>query len=187
MWVGLLTADNANAAGSEDHTPLEALLYQIANVLILLGVIFYFARKPIIDFLANRRDQIQGDVAAAAELLSEAEARHREIQGNLANLESEIENLQEQSSRRAEEEAERILAEARRSAERIQADATAAIDQELLRAQRELRSEAAGLAVDMAGDILKQQVSDTDRERLLDEFIDRVESGNETPTRGADG
>ena len=85
--------------------------------------------------------------------------------------------LQSQARERAEEESQRILAEAQRSAERIQSDASAAIDQELLRAQRDLRAEAAALAVDLAAEILSQQVGDADRERLLDEFISRVEGG----------
>jgi F0F1-type ATP synthase membrane subunit b/b' len=57
--------------------------------------------------------------------------------------------------------------------------------QELLRAQQELRAEAAGLAVDLATEILKEQVGDSDRQRLLDEFITRVEPRSDNHDQGA--
>ena len=67
-------------------------------------------------------------------------------------------------------------AEAQESAERIQRDAVASVEYELRRAQDALREEAATLATELAGQILSQQVGDSDRDRLMDEFISRVES-----------
>ena len=183
----VLVAGVARAAGDGEPPGWKEFLYQLLNLAILVGVIVYFARKPLLGYLAGRRSQIQSDLDTAASLLSEAEARHQEIQGKLSELQSEVDALQSQARERAEEESKRILAEAQRSAERIQSDASAAIDQELLRAQRELRSEAANLAVDMAAEILSQQVGDADRERLLDEFISRVEGGAASSTSDTNG
>ena len=183
----VLGAGVARAAGGGEPPGWEEFLFQLLNLAILLGVIVYFARKPLLEYLGGRRSQIQTDLDTAASLLSEAEARHQEIQEKLSELQSEVDTLQSQARARAEEESKRILAEAQRSAERIQSDASAAIDQELLRAQRELRSEAASLAVDMAADILSQQVGDADRERLLDEFISRVEGGAAPSTSDTNG
>ena len=180
--VFLMMSTTAQAVGSDEPPgPLE-LFFQLFNFAILIGVIIYFARKPVQAYLGERRGQIQGDLESAASLLTAAEERHEEIQRKLNELQSEIEALQEVARQRAEEESERILAEAQRSADRIHSDASAAIEQELARAQRELRSEAAGLAVDMAAEILSQQVGEPDRERLLDEFIERVEDGTDALT-----
>ncbi len=161
---------------------LQDLIYQAINLLILLGVIFYFARKPVTDYFASRRSDIKLDLDRAGELLAAAEARNAEIQRKLADLESQIEEIRELSRRRADEESERILAEARKQAERVRADARAAAEQELLRARRELRTEAADLAAELADRLLVENIGDNDRERLLDEFITRVES---TPTPNA--
>jgi F-type H+-transporting ATPase subunit b len=168
-----LASDDAHGGDSSE------LIYTAINLAILLAVLVYFARKPIQQFFASRRAQIQGDLDSAASLLSEAEQRNSEIQRRLVDLESQIEEIRETTRRRAEEESEHILAEAHKTAERIQTDAAAAVDQELLRAQRELRAEAADLALQLASDMLREQVADSDRERLLDEFITRVEPGSE--------
>lgn len=185
--VVFFAAGTAWAAGSGEPPGWEELLFQLLNLGILLGAIIYFARKPVLEYFQGRHAQIKGDLETAAALLTEAEERNAEIQSKLAALQAEVEELQSQARTRAEEESQRILAEAQRSADRIQADATAAIDQELLRAQRELRAEAAGLAVDMAADILSQQVGDADRARLLDEFISRVEEGDASSASGSNG
>ena len=69
--------------------------------------------------------------------------------------------------------------DARATAERIRRDAAAAVDQELRRAQTQLREEAADLALELAATKLRDQVGDSDRDRLVDEFITRV-----TPAAG---
>ena len=174
----LLLASPALAAeGGEDAVKIT--VWQGINLLILVGVIVYVGRGPVMAFFGDRRSQIQNDLDEAARLLAEAETRNSELQRRIVDLGSEIEEIRETTRSRAEDESERILAEARKAAERIRSDAKAAVDQELRRAQTELRDEAASLALSAAADILRQQIAESDRERLLDEFITRVEpSGN---------
>ncbi len=173
-------------ASSEEHAgPTTAdLLWQAANLALLLIVLVVLARKPIQNFFGDRRAEIVGDIESASELLKGAEQRHAEWQRKLADLESELTEIQSNSRQRAEEERDQILAAAHDTAERIKSDAVAAVDQELRRAQEELRDEAANLAVNLATQLLKENVDDRDRDRLLDEFITRVEpnstsAGNE--------
>jgi len=174
--AGLIVASPALAAGGGEDA-VKITIWQGINLLILIGVIVYAARGPVMAFFGDRRSKIQNDLEEAARLLSEAETRNSELQRRLVDLGSEIEEIRETTRARAEEESERILAEARKAAERIRADATAAVDQELRRAQNELRDEAASLALSAAADILREQIAESDRDRLLDEFITRVEPG----------
>jgi F-type H+-transporting ATPase subunit b len=179
----VLVAGSAQAAGGGgDHDPVTEAIFQGINLLIVLGLLVYFGRVPIREFFASRRSTIRSELDQAAELLNQAEQRNAELQRRLVDLSSEIEDLREAASQRAEQEAERILADARATAERIRRDAQAAIDQELRRAQSELREEAADLALEIAARKLSENVTDSDRDRLMDEFITRVE-----PSLGAEG
>jgi F-type H+-transporting ATPase subunit b len=162
---------------------LKELIYQALNLALLLGVLIYFGRKPISEFFSTRRSGIQSELSEAADLLTQAELRNSELQRRLVDLGSEVEGIREEAGRRAEEEADRILADARTTAERIRRDAQAAVAQELRRAQSELREEAADLALELAARKLNEQVGEADRERLVDEFILRVEA---SPGEGAD-
>jgi len=186
-FVGLvaalaLCAGAAQAAGGGGADPITEAIFQGINLAIVLGLLVYFGRGPIREFFATRRSTIRDELDQAAELLDQAEQRNAELQRRLVDLSSEIEGLREVASQRAEQEAERILSDARATADRIRRDAQAAIDQELRRAQSELREEAADLALEIAARKLNENVTDGDRDRLIDEFITRVE-----PSMGAEG
>ena len=90
-------------------------------------------------------------------------------------MNEQLAEIRETSRDRAEAEGERILADARAAAERIRNDARAAVGQELRRAREELRQEAADLSVELAAGILRGQVTPGDRDRLVDEFIEKIE------------
>ena len=173
-----LAAGVAQASGEEHASEGDALkdmMFQALNLALLLAVLIYYGRKPIAEFFGTRRDGIASELSEAADLLSQAEQRNAELQRRLVDLDSEVEGIREEAGRRAEEEAERILDDARASAERIRRDAQAAVAQELRRAQSKLRDEAADLAMEMAAQKLGEQVGEADRDRLVDEFITRVE------------
>ena len=165
------------------------MIWQAVNLLILLGVVLYFARKPIQNFFADRREQIKNDLDESARLLESAETRYAEWQRKLIELDQETQRIKSEGVRHAEEDAAQILADAQAAAERIHRDAEAAVEQELRRAQQELRAEAVALATELAERILTEQLADSDRERLLDEFILSVEPGKPgaapDSTRGA--
>ena len=171
----LAVASPALAAGGGSGPSASELIWQAVNLVLLLGVLFAVARKPITAYFAERREQIQNDIKSADKLLAESKKQFSEWQGKLVELEAEVQTIRDETRQRAQDERDQIVAAAHDSAERIRADAVAAVDQELRRAQVELREEAANLAVDLAASIITEQVDDRDRDRLLDEFITRVE------------
>jgi len=170
----------AASGGGESHFPK----WELFNFAILLGVIAYFGRGPLRELFATRRATIAADIEAASELLEAAEARNAEWEQKLAALDREAAELRDAARERAENDRERILAEAHEAAERIQRDAVASVEQELRRAQDALREEAAQLATELAAGLLRDEIGDADRDRLVDEFISQV--GAE-PSAGARG
>jgi len=168
----LLSAAPALAAGDGGGLPI----WDVINFAILVGALIYFGRGPMQEMFSTRRTAIASEMEAASALLDQAEARNAEWQRKLADLDRDLEDIRVTARRRAEEERERILAEASEAADRIQRDAVASVDQELRRAQDELRQEAASLATELASGILQNEVGDSDRDRLVDEFISRVGS-----------
>jgi len=178
----LLVALPAFASGGEEAGG-EGLLWPIVNFALLIAVLFYLARKPVQAFFAGRRQAISDELEQAAELQRQAEERHARWQRKLVDLERELEEIRRLGRERAEAEREQILADARAGAERIERTARTAIDQELRRARELLRDEASQLAVELASGLLRERVTDADRDRLLDEFIARVEQAPDAPRR----
>jgi len=173
----LLALPALPAHAAEEHAGgLNSILLNAANLAILIAVLVYFARKPLRAYFDKRRADIQGELRAAADQLSTAESTYAKWQRRMIDLEAELDEIRMTSRQRAEAERERIILAARATAERIRRDATAAVDLELRRAREILREEAAQLAIQLAGDRLAREVNDADRDRLIDEFIDRIES-----------
>lgn len=164
----------ASASAASEGGAMD-LVWRIVNLLILFAILYAVARKPIQAFFADRRDGIQGDVQEAAKLHKQAEERYAKWQRQLADLDAELEEIRRVSAQRAAAERERILADATAAGERIRNDAHTAVEQELRRAREELREEAADLAIQLAGGMLRDQVSEEDRTRLIDEFISKVD------------
>jgi F-type H+-transporting ATPase subunit b len=172
--LGLLP--HAALAATEGHEGGGwSFFWQVLNLVLLVGVLVWFGRLPVRQFFGERRHRVREDLESSARLLSEAEARLAEWQAKLASLDAEIAEAHATSHRLAEAERERILAEARSSAERIRRDATTAVDQELRRARASLRAEAADLALELAERILREELTGADRERLVAEFVERLE------------
>lgn len=184
-WAALclvLAAAPAWASGGEEGGG-ESLLWPAVNFALLIGALIYFARKPVQAFFASRRGAIHDELERSAELQRQAEERHARWQRKLVDLERELDEIRRLGRERAEAEREQILADARAGAERIERTARSAIDQELRRAREQLREEASQLAVELASGLLRERVTDADRDRLLDEFIARVEQAPAAPRR----
>jgi F-type H+-transporting ATPase subunit b len=172
----VLLAPALALASDEGGAHQSSLLWHAINLALVVGVIGYFARTPIRTYMAERRQNIEAGIEAARHELSEAESRLAACNGRVASLDQEIDEIRRTVRAQAETERERLLADARVAAERIRRDAHTAVEQESRRAREDLRNEAAEMAVRLAGDLLKRQVTDSDRARLIDEFVERVES-----------
>lgn len=173
------TAAATGDSGGEHGGGLGHLLWQTANLLLIIGVLAYFARKPLAEYLEQRREGIQESLESSARILDQAESKLAEWNDRAARLDAELGEIRETSRRLVRDERDEILAQAQATAERIRNDAHAAVEQELRRARTELSAEAAELAVDLAAKLIAEKVSDADQQRLFDEFLSRVEAGAE--------
>ncbi|HME72626.1 MAG TPA: ATP synthase F0 subunit B, partial [Myxococcota bacterium] len=154
------SAFGEGTAHAESHA--GTLVWHAVNLIVLLSVLVYFLRAPIRGFFATRRRDIEHNLERAAAVLREAEERLADWKGRMARLDTEIQEIRRLAHERAEAERRQILADAEAAAARIRRDGAAAVEQEQRRARDALRKEAADLAIELAGELLRQQVTDAD-------------------------
>jgi F-type H+-transporting ATPase subunit b len=174
--LGLLLLPRAALAAGDG---VGDLLWETANLALLFGVLFHFARRPVLNYLAERRDSVRNDLETAEKLLKDAHERLAEWSRRAAQLDEEVASIRGATRESAEHEAASIVAQAEETAARIRAGARVAMESEVRRARRALRAEAGQLAVTLAAEILRQRIADEDRDRLVDEFVARVAQGGE--------
>jgi len=149
-------------------------LYHSLGLAALLGVLVYFTREPLKNFLLDRSDDIRRQVEAAETALASARAEAAELRARLARASEESEAFIRAAVVQAE--AERVLAleRAEQAAERIRQESRRSADQEIARARRELQNEAAQLATSIAAEILRQGMTRDDDRRLVAEFVEQI-------------
>jgi F-type H+-transporting ATPase subunit b len=170
-----LAAQPALAAEGAEHGPSWGMLgFQVLNTAILAGVLVRFARRPIREFLAQRRQSIARGIEDAESALRAARAELDALRARLARADDEAAALERAAAEQAEAERERSLARAQAAAERIREEARRVAEQEVESARQALRAEAASLAVGVAAELVRQNLRRDDDERLVREYVARV-------------
>jgi F-type H+-transporting ATPase subunit b len=124
--------------------------FLVINFAILAAGLGWVVKKALPNGFAPRTTEIQKGIEEARKASAEASARLGEIEGRLAKLDSEIAELRTVAEANFSVEEERIKAAAEQDAKNVIAAAEQEIAAAARTAQRELKSFAAGLAVDLA-------------------------------------
>lgn len=166
------------AAGGGGHADsgviLKDFLYRCLSFVLMVGLVAYFVTKPIRKGLKGRTEEIEKTLADAQAAKEAAEAKHREYSEKLAKATEEIGTITASIRREGELEREKILTAAKELAVKIEQEAENKASSVVAKARIELRQEAANLAVELAEDMLKKQVSADDQKRLVDEYMQKV-------------
>lgn len=164
--------------GGEHHgvTPdkIWNLVFRAMNFGLLFAVLFYLLRKPLKQFLSNRRESIAQTLADLERKKAEAEARFKELEAKISDLEADRERVLAEYIKDGEEEKQKIIANAREMADRIKEQAEVTIDLEIKKAKEDLTREIAEMSASMAEDLIKKNINDQDRERLVEESLKKV-------------
>ncbi|MDJ0868886.1 MAG: ATP synthase F0 subunit B [Myxococcota bacterium] len=177
-FAAALAPGAAHAAGG-GGSDLWANFWAWFNLALLVTAVYFLARKPIRNYLSERRGAIETEIERARHALEDAEHKLVEWRSQMDQLDDELESIRGSVRAQAEGERARILEDARVNAERIRADATEAVERELRVARERLRRETADAAVRLAGELIERQVEESDRDRLAEEFVTRIERAAE--------
>ena len=165
----------AFASGGEEHTPLwKEYMWKIINFLVLIIVLFKFAKKPLQNFLQQRSETIAKTLQEAKAAREAAEKALREVEGRLKTKDAEIEAIIAAAKRSGETERNAIIEESARLKEKIAEQAKTNIEFELKQAKEIIKAEAVELAMDLAEKKLKEKLTKAEQEKLLDDSLVKI-------------
>lgn len=171
-WLSPAVALGSSGGGhGEEGIPWSSIGFHAINLAILLGILIWLARRPISDALRNRATEVRLAIEDAQRTRDEAQAQITEMERKLATFQSEVEKLQEETHAEAEKEHLLIIERAEREVATIRSSAERAIREETARARRAIQEEAVLVAVKLAEEILRQEVTATDKERLASQLL----------------
>ena len=150
------------------------VLGKVFNLAIVVAILVWVARKPLANFYASRTESIRERLEEAQKARSDAERKLAEMEARMSRLDDELEEIRAAGEKEGREEYERLLAQAEADAGRIVARARQEIDGMTRSAQLELKNHAADLAVRLAEEKIRAEMTDDDRGRLFERFVSRL-------------
>jgi len=171
------------SSSSSDKENLYPHLPELLVGLVAFAVIFYFMKKwvlPRIDtLLEERRQQIQGQLESAEQTRTQAEQELADYRSQLANARDEGNRIIEEARVTADQLRRDIQANAEQEAQNTVARAQDEIRAERDRVFNELRTQVGEIAVELAGRVVGQSLDKQAHEKLIDDYISQVAAGEQ--------
>lgn len=181
LVFGTSAAFAAGGHGTDHGGPVEVpkvVLYQVINVLILFGGLFYFLKGAIVKFYAERKSGYLAAAEKSQASREQAEKQYLEIQHKLNQLQA----TQDDSVARAKAEAadmkQSLVKEAQEVAARIKREAEQTAKIEIQKAQTQLREQLLKDSLTAAKAVLSKDLGSADHQKLQNEFVNKVQAVN---------
>lgn len=189
LALPVLTAVAAEEAPEEhaEESGTAELVFKWLNFLVVFGGGAYFGADFFRKKFAEMRRGIQSQIGEARRQREESQARLREIEKRLAGLADEIESLRQEAVESAAAERRRIQETARREAARLLATTRAEIESAGRAARLELRAYAARLAVTLAEQRIRQQLTPQAQAALFEASLGHLAAPPANPPASAAG
>jgi len=157
-------------------TQIQNLIWWTVNFIALLIILFKLLRKPLVNFLQNRKETIQREYEELLRKKREAEAQYLELQAKLKNMEDEAKQILQNYIEQGQKEKERIIKEAEEQAKRIMEQADLYIKHELEKAKEDLREELAQEVIKLTEERLLKGLTIEDHKRIFQDVMESLKS-----------
>jgi F-type H+-transporting ATPase subunit b len=134
----------------------------IINITILFLVLRKLLFKPVTKFMADRAERIQSSITKSETDKANAKAMLAQYEAQLKNAETEAQAIVSKARKRAEAEAEKIIADSRVVAEETIANAKKMMEAEHEASLAAFRQEAATLVILASGRLVGREIKSED-------------------------
>ena len=173
--IGPLAAGGAVASAEAEGGGLAINFFWIAvasaNFIVFATILYLAFGKQVSAMLASRRERIEQGLRDAEQARRDRESAEQERLAALAEARRESNDILARAQKVAQETRDADIAATRDELERMRARATDEIEAEKSRALAELRGEVAELALQAAGRVVRETMTDQRQRRLVEEFL----------------
>lgn len=177
--VGAEVSHPGEGESGPEHAPkflgLPAWIWKTLNMLGFLAFLVWALGGPVKNAIAGRHQQIQHEATEARERRAKADQMAADIQKRLTQLEDDVRQIRERAQAEGERQKREMIAAAEAEANKIMQSARNEVDNRLKHARHELTEFAGQLASERAEQLLREKITDSDREALFRESLREVE------------
>ena len=151
---------------------LPSLIAYLVNFLILLGILFLFAYKPLVRLMDQRAERIRESLEAADQARQEAATSREAVEEALNEARQQGQRLLDQTREAAERYRAEEMDRARQEAENFVLRARAEIQRERDAAIEEVRSNFGDLAITAAERVIGRSLDRQAHEDLIAQVLE---------------
>ena len=164
--------DALAAEASDDWRPLFDLIMRWLNFAIIAFVLIKFGRKPIRDFLANRREEIDYQIKKYEQQKETAAEKVQEATKILNESTDRFEQIKERIIKDGERKKQQIIEKAQGESRMLLEGAQRKIQNQIVEARNSIRSEMIDSAIALAEKRLPDEITAADEQKLIEHYMD---------------
>jgi len=145
--------------------------WRVLNFLILAYFLVRLLKNPLSSFFQESARVIREQLQGTEQACQEAEQELQEMENRLEALDQEIQKLQDGIGEHGQRERDKIIANARQTAEQMLEKAKLEAAYSAQQAKNQLRLEVIDEAVRMAAESVRKAIASGDQERLVNEYL----------------
>ena len=171
--VLILSSPDALAAETTiDWRSTFDLVMRWVNFAIIAFVLIKFGRKPIRDFLSNRREKIDQQIKTYEQQKEAATEKIKEANQMLEDSMARFERIKTRIIEDGQKKKQQIIEDARQESMLLLAGTRQKIENQIVEARNLIRSEMIESAIALAEQRLPEEITEVDEQKLIDHFME---------------
>lgn len=150
------------------------ILWTIVNILVLFLFLKKFLFKPVTEMMEKRKQLIENSLQDAEDTKAEALQLKNQYEQELSHANEEAAKIINEAREKAMLETNRQLRQAREEAAKIIQDATKTIELKRQKSLQNAQAEIAGIAMLAAAKIIGKNIDNDTNKELLGDFMNEV-------------
>ena len=179
LFLSFLNTTVFASTGESGDSQIIDFIWKTVNFLILVAIIYKFAKKPVANALSN-------SAKSAKQLMDEAREAEKKVSSNLIKMKTKIAGLEEEAlemvetaKKEAESEKKRIIEEGKLEIQRMTEQANFVLQQEQRKVEDELKNWIAEESVKLAKKKLKEEMNQNHQKNLVGSYMEKLKKHEE--------
>jgi F-type H+-transporting ATPase subunit b len=161
--------------GGAKFLGLPTWIWKFINMVAFLALLVWLLKGPVKSAIASRHESIRREAVEAQERRARSEQMASEISARLAKLEEDVKTIRERAQSEGERQKREMIAAAEAESKKILQGARNEVESRLKAARQELTEYAGELASQRAEQLLREKITDADRDKLFRDSLSEIE------------
>ncbi|MFH0764318.1 MAG: F0F1 ATP synthase subunit B [Candidatus Omnitrophota bacterium] len=151
------------------------IIAQAACFLLFLAILRVFLWNRFLKLLDARKERIASELKAIEDAKADVEKLKNNYDGRIAKIEEEAGEMMQAAIAEGKRDAQGIREKAQEDAEGLFEKTRESIKAEAAKAEEKLKNKIVDIAIEAAGKVLEERLSEDRDRKLVEEFIDKLE------------